>query len=176
MSSRPAEGDDCGGRALPAPLSSRVALKLRCLWLRDGHTRWMEIGPVTLSVTVAARHSSMSRGLGDAPALEEGHGMLFLHRPRSGVTYWMKGMRFPIDIIWIRGHRVIGITPLVEPPAPGTPDEALVLHRAPEASDKAVEVAAGWTRAADISVGDRVSIAWTARLDRAPRSARKGRR
>lgn len=49
-------------------------------------------------------------GLGNRDFLEESGGMLFPYPEKSAPGFWMKNMRFPIDIIWINPEmRVSGI-------------------------------------------------------------------
>lgn len=54
-------------------------------------------------------------GLGGRDNLPEGRGMLF-EMPEDDVQrFWMKGMRFAIDIIWIENNRVTGCEKNVSP-------------------------------------------------------------
>jgi hypothetical protein len=43
--------------------------------------------------------------------------MLFLFEKPGTYRFWMKGMRFPIDIVWIRDDEVVGIEHNVPLPA-----------------------------------------------------------
>ncbi|MBI1998957.1 MAG: DUF192 domain-containing protein, partial [Parcubacteria group bacterium] len=56
------------------------------------------------------------KGLGERTFLPEDGGMLFLCLPDAYPRFWMKEMRFPIDIIWINEEFiVVDITPDVSP-------------------------------------------------------------
>ena len=41
------------------------------------------------------------QGLSGREILEEGTGMLFVFQEERQHTFWMKDMRFPLDMIWI---------------------------------------------------------------------------
>ena len=44
----------------------------------------------------------------------------------GNATFWMRGMRFPIDIVWISDDLVVtGVTERLPFPEPGTTDSAL---------------------------------------------------
>jgi uncharacterized membrane protein (UPF0127 family) len=66
----------------------------------------------------------------------------------------MKGMRFPIDIIWVSAGRVVDVTAAAQPPAPGSPLR-LYSPRGGRA-DRALEVNAGWAKRNGVRPGARV--------------------
>lgn len=54
------------------------------------------------------------RGLGGRELLPEGKGMLFRFDQPGIFGFWMKDMKFPIDIVWIDdSHRVVSIDALI---------------------------------------------------------------
>jgi uncharacterized membrane protein (UPF0127 family) len=65
-------------------------------------------------------------------------------------------MRFPIDIVWIRGARVVDVTADVPPPA-GT-NEALATYSPDRPANRVLEVNAGWAAAHGVTRGDRVRV------------------
>lgn len=75
-----------------------------------------------MQVEVASSAAQSERGLGYRDALPEDAGMLFdLHETRIPV-FWMKGMRFPLDMVWIgEDGRVAEVTANI-PPQPGAAD------------------------------------------------------
>lgn len=75
-----------------------------------------------IDVEVASTPAQSERGLGYRDALAPDAGMIFdLHETRVA-TFWMKGMRFPLDMVWIgEDRRVVGITADVRP-EPGVDD------------------------------------------------------
>jgi len=98
------------------------------------------------------------RGLGGREELGSYNGMFFNYDGTSILSFWMKDMRIPIDIIWIRDGRVIDISTNLPVPASGTPDSELPRYSPQEPVQYALEVNAGFVEQNRISVGDPVEI------------------
>ncbi|MEI6511442.1 MAG: DUF192 domain-containing protein [Candidatus Uhrbacteria bacterium] len=64
-----------------------------------------------ISVEIADSPEERRIGLSDHVYLDQDRGMLFLFDDLSRPAFWMKGMRFPIDIVWLRDGIVVGIEP-----------------------------------------------------------------
>lgn len=57
-------------------------------------------------------------GLTQTPLLKKEEGMLFLYASKGYYSYWMKGMSYPIDILWLDENRKVvtlqeGVPPCV---------------------------------------------------------------
>ncbi len=79
--------------------------------------------------------------------------MLFVFDRPGRHGFWMKGMNFPLDFIWINGGRVAQITENV--PAPKNGEAPLSL--APQVEvDTVLEVNGGFAGKYQIKVGDKV--------------------
>lgn len=65
------------------------------------------IADVRLLADIADTPEKRSVGLGVRDSMTEGEGMLFLLETSSKQPFWMNGMKFPIDIIWIDGDRTV---------------------------------------------------------------------
>src|SRR3989338_662243 len=63
---------------------------------------------VNLIVELAVTPAQRERGLSGRDRLEPRSGMLFVFEDDGVRGFWMKGMTFPIDIIWIDDERVVG--------------------------------------------------------------------
>jgi len=124
-----------GGPAVPQNVSGPV------------HT--LVLDGVSVHVTLARTPAEQERGLGGRDSLAPASGMLFVF-PRDGkYAFWMKDMRFSIDILWLADDgRVIYIVPNLSPasyPESFTP---------PAPARFVLEVPAGWTAAHNIHRGD----------------------
>jgi uncharacterized membrane protein (UPF0127 family) len=115
----------------------------------------VEVGGVSVTAEVADDEASRTRGLSGRDRLDPDAGMLFL-LPGDSPSFWMKGMRFPIDIVWIKGGRVVDVTAGVQPPA-GT-NEALATYSPRRAANRALEVNAGWAARHNVEPGDGVRV------------------
>ncbi len=69
-----------------------------------------------IRLLIAKTPSSREHGLSGYSSIASDQGMLFIF-PRAGsVSFWMKDMKFPLDIVWINAHRtVVGITENISP-------------------------------------------------------------
>jgi uncharacterized membrane protein (UPF0127 family) len=73
--------------------------------------------------------------------------------------FWMKGMRFPLDFIWISGdRRVVALTENVPPPEPGTETSELELFDEDVETQYVLEVNAGAVAESGIALCDPVAI------------------
>ncbi len=111
----------------------------------------IDIGGVRLRVQVADTPSLRERGLSGRQSLEPFDGMLFVFDEPS--TLWMKGMLFPLDIIWISSKGQVA--DLTENAHPDSYPHKFA-SRSP--AEFAVEVPAGFIGQHHISIGDRVSL------------------
>ena len=64
------------------------------------------LGGTSLRLLVATTTAAMEKGLGRRDSLPADEGMLFVFPKPDRYGFWMKDMRFPIDIIWLdaQGH------------------------------------------------------------------------
>lgn len=71
-------------------------------------------------------------------------------------AFWMKDMKFDLDLIWIREGKIIGITPNV--PHPNSPSDKLPTYSPPSEINMVLEVNAGWSEKYRVEVGDEVRL------------------
>lgn len=142
--------------ARAASLLALALLLLACA--RDGEGGvTVRIGALTIRAELARTPEERTVGLGGRPSLAEDAGMLFVFAEEGQPAFWMKGMRFPLDFIWIAGDgRIVDLTLDVPPPAPGTPDSQLERYQPRAPVRYVLEVNAGTVRRAGLEVGERV--------------------
>lgn len=109
----------------------------------------------TFNVELAVTPKEKERGLGYRDSLKPDSGMLFVYDHAEQYGFWMKGMRFPLDFIWINGLVVADLTPNVAPPTNGMP---LISLQPKFPVDKVLEVNAGTIERFGIEIGDLVKI------------------
>jgi uncharacterized membrane protein (UPF0127 family) len=68
----------------------------------------VEIGGQVIKVELAESVSQQTIGLANREFLFSDQGMLFVYSDYQYPGFWMKGMLFPLDIIWLRDSKVIG--------------------------------------------------------------------
>ena len=113
----------------------------------DGHT---------INVEVSVTEAEKERGLGYRKSLAPDAGMLFVYETHDRYGYWMKGMEFPLDYIWILDNTVVDLSPNI--PAPATPEEAPVSLAPKQQLIKSLEVNAGLIAKDGIKIGDTVKF------------------
>ncbi|OGY67313.1 MAG: hypothetical protein A3H63_00355 [Candidatus Harrisonbacteria bacterium RIFCSPLOWO2_02_FULL_45_10c] len=114
-------------------------------------TTKVKIGDTVFSVEVAETVSQKAKGLSGRKGLGNNQGMLFVFNSFSEPSFWMLGMKFPIDIIWIKGGRVAGIERNI-------PADSLDLYYPPEPIDRALEISAGLSEKLNIRIGDALEV------------------
>lgn len=105
-------------------------------------------------IDVALTEAQKTKGLSGRKVLAPHHGMLFVYENKDQYPFWMKGMLFPLDFIWIDGNIVVDITKNVLPP------EGLNYHivKPKQPVNKILEINAGEADLYNIAVGDVVTF------------------
>lgn len=115
----------------------------------------VKIRDIVITTEVAATEQQKQLGLGGRASLGSMSGMLFPYDHKEQYNFWMRGMQFPLDFIWIDGNVVADISQDIQPPA-GNEQPAMVKPNVPV--DKVLEVNAGFVRQHHISIGDQVQF------------------
>ncbi|MES2315546.1 MAG: DUF192 domain-containing protein [Patescibacteria group bacterium] len=111
----------------------------------------VNIGGVKVSVDLAQTSAEQELGLGGRSSLANDAGMLFIFNRPGKYYFWMKGMNFPLDMIWLSEDlHVIYIKKNAQPSG------VLESFGTDENSKYVLEVNAGFTDAHNIKVGDEV--------------------
>ena len=116
-------------------------------------TAEIAVGDVPLTVELAYLPADTSLGLGYREGLAPGTGMLFLFEGPAPRTFWMRGMQFCIDIVWIENSVIQGAAESVCPEPAGTADADLPPYVSPVPVTYVLEVPAGWLDAYGLEAG-----------------------
>jgi len=82
----------------------------------NDETGTLQIASTSYSVSIADSDEERTQGLSGTASLKPQEGMLFLFPQADYHPFWMREMRFPIDIIWIDSSwHVVGITKEARP-------------------------------------------------------------
>lgn len=112
----------------------------------------VSFGKTLLQVEIAVSNAEITRGLSGRKELPESSGMLFEFNSPGYYSFWMKDMRFPIDIIWIDQYKkVIGFSENLQPES--FPNK----YSPPSPVQFVIEVNSGWVRNNNIKMGDSVN-------------------
>lgn len=118
----------------------------------------MRVADTPIYVQVMRTPLELEQGLSGKEKLGEYEGMLFIMPQTQIPVFWMKDMRFDIDMIWIKDTTVVGVTEDVPMPKAGTPLSDLPRYSPTEPADKVLEVNAGFSQKHGIKKGSTVSI------------------
>lgn len=104
----------------------------------------VSIGTARFTAEMADTDALRALGLSFRDGLQPGEAMWFDFGAPLETAFWMRGMRFPLDIIWVdEGLRVVHVTADAQPPDPSTPESALPLYRPGVPVRYVLEVSAG---------------------------------
>lgn len=121
-----------------------------------GNRQPLRIGDQVLEVEVQRTDAEHELGLSGRESLTDDQGMLFVFQVPYKPLFWMKDMRFPLDIIWIKNGIVHQVDERVPQPTKESPRIATVTPNAE--IDMVLEVNAGWVSSRGIKVGDQVVL------------------
>lgn len=118
----------------------------------------VSIKNLTVSAQLAVNQEERKNGLSGRDSLPFDQGMLFIFEKEGQYTFWMKEMRFAIDIIWIDEKKTIVDIAKNVPPELGEKDRELMIYR-PRANAKYVlEINAGLSDLNNLEVSDKVDF------------------
>lgn len=109
-------------------------------------------------VEVVSSDKDVTKGLSGRDSIDDNQGMLFVLDNRYWQVFWMKDMRFNIDLLWLVGDVIIGYEENMLAPFPGILEEDLKKYQSPEPVDRVLELKAGTIDRLDIKIGDRVNL------------------
>ena len=103
---------------------------------------------------VVKTQSAIERGLSGRENLLSNHGMLFIFSTPDRYGFWMKEMKFPIDILWLSNdgsvmHTEEGVSPETYPQT-FAPKSGLARY--------VLELPAGYSREHQVEIGDKIDL------------------
>ena len=116
------------------------------------------VGDQVLHTELAISGNQQTLGLGYRNSLAENGAMLFVNDGAAPHTFWMKGMRFCLDIIWIEQGQIVGAAENVCPDPVGTADQDRARFESPGPVTYILEVNAGWLQDHGYGAGTPVVI------------------
>ncbi len=115
----------------------------------------LTVNSQTFTVELARSPEEQQQGLSFRPLLAADEGMLFVYDVAQPQRFWMLGMKFPLDIIFLNDHRVVYVASNVPPPVGLAPP---VTVSSPTDADMVLELPAGTAERAGIVEGSRVIV------------------
>lgn len=122
---------------------------------RDETSEMRTIDLTEWDLEIADTLPARQAGLSGRASLGDNAGMLFVFPASGRHAFWMKDMRFSLDIIWISDGIVVDVVTL-PPPYPGLPIPPS--HTPDEDADVVLELNAGMAEALGIREGVRLAF------------------
>jgi uncharacterized membrane protein (UPF0127 family) len=117
----------------------------------------IKINDKTLNVLVANNSKNWEKGLGGRKDLGKYDGMLFVFPEVKQHVFVMRGMEFPLDIIWFKNGLIVDIAPNI-PLEPGRAEQDFTLYPARDDSDRVLEIPAEMAGKLGFKIGDKLEI------------------
>jgi len=124
------------------------------------HDRYLkgiaEIDGFILNFDLALTDKQKHDGLSIKSSMQENEGMLFIFDEPTRQSFWMKGMKFPIDIIWLDENlSIVHIEKSLDPcetwnPCPAYKPTAEALY--------VLETISGFSEEHDLKIGKRINM------------------
>ena len=116
----------------------------------------IKIGRSIVKVEVADNPGERSKGLGGRDSLASDSGMLFVFSEAGTHRFWMKGMKIPLDFIFIKNGKVVDVLKSIPNPEPNQKDADLPIYQPADPIDMMLEVNSGFIDSHGIKAGDQV--------------------
>lgn len=117
----------------------------------------INLGDQQLSVEVVNTPESIVQGLSGRTEMGS-HGMLFVLPEKGQPQFWMKEMRFDLDLVWIADSQIVEITGRVPKPESQILPGQLPRYLPQESVDMVLEIEAGQADDWQLQVGDDLTL------------------
>jgi hypothetical protein len=114
------------------------------------------IGETTFVLEVADSEQKRQLGLSKRKSLKDNEGMIFIFDIPGYYAFWMKDMKFPIDIIFLNNEKIVTIYKNV--PYPQNEDERLATYSPTQPANRVLELKAGTVEKLGLSEGETIKI------------------
>jgi uncharacterized membrane protein (UPF0127 family) len=121
---------------------------------KNSNLKTIKINDTKINIEEAKTPAEKSQGLSDRSSLPANQGMLFYFDTLGNYSFWMKGMNFPLDFIWISGNEIVEINEDIKPSDYQPPKSLIPKNEV----DKVLEVNAGFSKKNNIKIGDKVQF------------------
>lgn len=114
----------------------------------------LRINGKVIKVEIADTVEKQEKGLSARQALLEDQGMLFVFRVPDHYYFWMKDMKFALDLVWIDQDKIVEVSRNIKP-EDYQPPKSLTSK---DKIDKVLEINAGAAEKFGIKEGDKVEF------------------
>jgi len=112
------------------------------------------VGGQLIRLELAKTSQEQRQGLSGRSSLCSDCGMLFIFPTKRMQRFWMKNMNFSLDLIWLDGEKIVGLSRDL-PPAGEAPAET---YGADQPVDMVLEMKAGAIGRLNLNLGDKIIL------------------
>lgn len=112
----------------------------------------------TYKLLLADDEKERMQGLSKRNNLAKDTGMLFVFEKKDRYAFWMKDMRFPIDLIYIDDGKVVDVIENAKPPIDNNNVLGIQVIKPKNAANYVLEINAGEIKKHNVKVGDKVTF------------------
>lgn len=117
---------------------------------------YVQINNTRINLEIAQTDVEKTKGLGFRDSLAQDTGMLFVYDQPLRYSFWMEGMRFALDFLWIENNKVEDLHENILPPIQTNNSPSIITPKSPVRY--ILEVNAGFIKAHTIKIGDPVIL------------------
>ena len=114
-----------------------------------------QVGDKKINLILAKSNKDRVRGLSGRNSLPEDQGMLFIFEKKGKYGFWMRDMKFPLDIIYIDDNTVVY---LVENAPAGAQAPNLTIYTPDNDANRVLELNAGGAKKCGIKTGTKITF------------------
>lgn len=119
---------------------------------------YAEMGGKRFSLLLAKTDKEKVAGLSNTNSLRQDQGMLFIFSQKGYYPFWMRNMKFPLDIIFIDTNTIVDIFQNLPPASTSSDLSKIPVFRPKKQANFVLEVTAGIAKKNNIKIGDKVSL------------------
>lgn len=117
-----------------------------------------KVGGKTYKLILAKTDEEKVTGLSGRDNLADDQGMLFIFQEKGDYGFWMKNMKFPIDIIYIDENKVVTIVENAPAPTENQDPSSLPIYKPGAPVNYVLELSAGQSKEAGVKEGDTIEF------------------
>lgn len=117
------------------------------------HDREVMLNGKTLQLEIANTPSSIVQGLSGRKTMAQDEGMLFIMPNVENQSFWMKDMKFALDLVFLREGRVVDIVTLQRPSLTSIPS-----YQSKTEADMVLELNEGMVKEYKLEIGTKTDL------------------
>lgn len=139
-------------------VNSRVNIFLKSTTPTAVTSTQVKINNLAITAEVAKTPQTREKGLSQRENLPQNFGMLFVFGAQDRYRFWMKDVKFPLDMIWIDSEKKIADISHSAQPQPNTPENLLRIYQSAVPVKYVLELYGGTAEGNNLRIADQVQF------------------